>query len=191
MTVAVCIASLVAAIPPKPLLAAQFPLLIELSFNVGSIAAELHITNPVAQPGTGMFRSTLHIHARDDTQTPDFNADLNATGQAADVDTLLGGFLPAALIVKQNELAGMTFQQASADAQAKTGVTITSFHDATLAEYGLLLALIAVVCMSSITGIQPGLGGDACAIRANLETGLTALGFRNPPDPCNRGATTP
>jgi len=189
--VAVCVAGLVAALPPQPLLAGQMPLVIDISFNIGPIAAQLDITKPVAQPATGVFRSTLHIHARDDTQTPVFNADLVATGQAADANTLLGSFLPASIIVKQDLLAGMTFQQAAADAQAKTGVTITFLNDATMVEYGLLLALIAVVCMGSITRVQPGLSDDACAIRAKLQAGIAAIEPQAPPDPCERGASTP
>jgi len=186
--VAVCVVGLLVAVPPSGALAAQLPLVIDLSFNIGPIAAQLDITNPVVQP-RGVFKSTLHVHARDDTQMPAFNGDLVATGQAADSDTLLGGFLPAALIVKKDLLAGMTFQQAAADAQAKTGVTVTFFNDATLAEYGLLLALIAVVCISSVTMIQPGLGGDTCTIRNKLEAGMAAAGFQNPPDPCGQQST--
>src|SRR5438128_9863360 len=166
--VAVCVVGLVAALPPQPLLASQTPLVLDISVNVGPIAVQLDITKPVAQPATGLFKSTLHIHARDDTQTPAFNADLVATGLAADADTLLGGFLPASIIVKQDLLAGMTFQQAAADAQAKTGVTVTFFNDATMSEYALLLALIAISLMVRIVVVQPGLGDDACAIRANL-----------------------
>ena len=187
--VAVCVVGLVAALPPQPLLAGQTPLVLDISVNVGPIAAELHITKPVAQPATGLFKSTLHIHARDDTQTPAFNADLVATGLAADADTLLGGFLPAGLIVKQDLLAGMTFQQAAADAQAKTGVTVTFFNDATMVEYGLMVALIAVVCIGSITRIQPGLADDTCAIRAKLQAGIAAIEPQAPPDPC--GTTLP
>ena len=115
-------------IPLRGVLASQTPLLVDLSFNIGPIAAQLNITKPVAQP-TGMFSSTLHVHARDDTQTPAFNGDLVPTGRAEDASTLFGAFLPAALIVKQDLLAGMTFQQATADAQAKTGVTVTFFND--------------------------------------------------------------
>ena len=144
---------------------------------------QLDITKPVAKPGGG-FGSTLHLHARDDTQTPAFNADLVSTGQAPDADTLLGGFLPASLIVKNDLLGGMTFQQAAADAQAKTGVTVTFLNDATLAEYGLLLALIAVVCIGDITRVSPGLGDQPCAIRAALQAGLTAIQPQPPPDPC-------
>jgi hypothetical protein len=189
--VAVCVVGLVAALPPQPLLASQTPLVLDISVNVGPIATQLDITKPVAQPGTGVFRSTLHVHARDDTQTPAFNADLVSIGQASDPDTLVGGFLPAALIVKNDLLAGMTFQQATADAQAKTGVTVTFLNDATLAEYGLLLALIAVVCLPRIVVIQPGLGDDACAIRANLQAGLAILEPQAPPDPCATPTPTP
>jgi hypothetical protein len=181
--VAVCVVGLVAALPPQPLLAGRTPLPINISFGIGSIAAQLDITNPVAQPGGG-FKSTLHIHARDDTQTPAFNADLVSTGQAADANTLLGGFVPAALIVKQDLLAGMTFQQAAADAQAKTGVTVTFLNDASMVEYALLLVAVLLLAASRIVVIQPGLGDQACAIRAKLEAALAAGGFQNPPDPC-------
>ena len=182
-TVAVLVVGLVAALPPQPLLADPTPLVLDLSFNIGPIAAQLNITNVVAQPGGG-FKSTLHIHARDDTQTPAFNADLVSTGQAADANTLLGGFVPAALIVKQDLLAGMTFQQAAADAQAKTGVTVTFLNDATMVEYALLLVAVLLLAASRIVVIQPGLGDQACAIRAKLEAALAAGGFQNPPDPC-------
>jgi Flp pilus assembly pilin Flp len=158
--------------------------MLDISFNIGPIAAQLDITKPVAQPTTGVFSSTLHLHARDDTQTPAFNADLVSIGQAADADTLLGGFLPASLIVKNDLLAGIPFQQAAADAQAKTGVTITFLNDAALVEYGLLVGLIAVICMGRVVTVQPGLGGDACAIRANLQAGLAILEPQAPPDPC-------
>jgi hypothetical protein len=181
--VAVCVAGLIAAMPPRPLLAAQTPLVLDLSFNIGPIAAELHITKPVAQPG-GVFQSTLHAHARDDTQTPAFNGDLVATGQAADADTLLGGFLPAALIILKDVAAGMTFQQAAADAQAKTGVTVTFLNDPGLTEYALILALIAIIAIAAIVQVQPGLTDQACTIRGNLQAGLAAGGFSNPPDPC-------
>ena len=182
--VAVCVVGLVAALPPQPLLASQTPLILDLSFNIGPIAAQLDITKPIAQPGTGLFKSTLHIHARDDTQTPAFNGDLVATGQAADADALLGGFVPAAVIVKNDLLAGMTFQQAAANAQAKTGVTVTFLNDVSMSEYALLLALIAISLMVRIVVVQPGLGDDACAIRAKLQAGLAILEPQAPPDPC-------
>ena len=178
---------MLAALPPRRVLAERTPLVLDISFGIGPIAVQLHITNPVEHPA-GMFSSTLHVHARDDTQTPAFNADLVSTGQAADPDTLLGGFLPAALIVNKDLLAGMTFQQAAADAQAKTAVTVTFFNDATMVEYGLMVALIAIVCIGAVTRVQPGLGVEACTIRAKLEAGLAALGFENPPDVCE---TTP
>ena len=182
--VAVCVVGLLAAVPPRPLLAGDTPLPINVSFSIGSISVQLDITKPVAQPTTGAFRSTLHLHAHDETQTPPFNADLVSTGQAADADTLVGGFLPASLIFKNDLLAGMTVQQAAADVQAKTGVTITFFNDATMVEYGLLIGLIAVICMSAITLVQPGLGDQACTIRGNLEAGLAILEPQAPPDPC-------
>jgi Flp pilus assembly pilin Flp len=188
--VAVCVVGLLVALPPRGVLASRTPLMLDLSFNIGPIAAQLDITNPVAQPGGG-FKSTLHIHARDDTQTPAVNADLVATGQAADANTLLGGFLPAAIIVEKDLLAGMTFQQAAADAQAKTGVRVTFFNDPTAVEYAVMLALIIVVCITGITRVQPGLGDQACAIRAKLEAGLAAAGVVNPPDPCATPNITP
>jgi Flp pilus assembly pilin Flp len=187
--VAVCVVGLVAALPPQPLLAGQTPLVLNISVNVGPIAVQLDITKPIAQPATGLFKSTLHIHARDDTQTPAFNADLVAIGQAADPDTLVGGFLPAGLIVKNDLLAGMTFQQAAADAQAKTGVTVTFLNDATMVEYGLMIALIAITCLARIVVIQPGLTDDACAIRAKLQAGIAAIEPQTPPDPCFRQST--
>ncbi len=159
------------------------PLVLDLSFNIGPIAAQLNITNVVAQPGGG-FKSTLHIHARDDTQTPAFTGDLVATGQAADADTLLGGFLPAAIIVLKDLGASMTFQQAAADAQTKTGVTVTFLHDPTAVEYAVMLALIIVVCITDIVVVQPGSSPQLCTIRGNLEAGLAAAGVVNPPDPC-------
>ena len=190
ITVAVCVVGLLAAVPPKPLLATQTPLVLNISVDIGPIAAQLDITKPVAHPA-GVFNSTLHLHARDDTQTPAFNGNLVATGEAPDPDTLVGGFLPAAIIVKQDLLAGMTFQQASADAQAKTGVTVTFLNDVSMGEYALLLALIAISLVVSIVQIQPTLGDQACTIRAKLEAGLAALGVQNPPDPCGRSATAP
>ncbi len=82
----------------------------------------------------------------------------------------------------------MTLQQAAADAQTKTGVTVTFLNDATMAEYGLLLALIAVVCISSVTLVQPGLTDQLCTIRSKLEAGVAFLQPQAPPDPCHRNA---
>jgi hypothetical protein len=181
--VAVCVVGLLLALPPRGVLAAQMPLAIDLSFNIGPIAAQLDITKPVARPG-GMFSSTLHVHGRDDTQTPAFIADLVATGQAADANTLVGGFLPAAIIVLKDIAAGMTFRQAAADAQAKTGVTVTFLNDPTAVEYAVMLALIILVCITDIVIVQPGVSPQSCTIRGNLEAGLAAAGVVNPPDPC-------
>jgi hypothetical protein len=173
------------------MLAGDMPLVLDLSFNIGPIAAELNITRPVVQPG-GVFKSTLHVHARDDTQTPAFNGFLVAIGQAVDANTLLGGFLPAALIVLKDVAAGMTFQQAAADAQAKTGVTVTFLNDPGLTEYALILALIAIIAIADLTIVQPGFSPQLCTIRGNLEAGLAAGGFpTNPPNPCATPTPTP
>jgi len=188
--VAVCVVGLLLALPPRGVVAAELPLVLDLSFNIGPIAAQLNITNVVAQPGGG-FKSTLHIHARDDTQTPAFTADLVAAGQAADADTLLGGLLPAAIIVLKDIAAGKTFQQAAADAQTKTGVTVTFLHDPTAVEYAVMLALIIVVCITDIVVVQPGSSPQLCTIRGNLEAGLAAAGVVNPPDPCATPTPTP
>jgi Flp pilus assembly pilin Flp len=188
--VAVCVVGLLLAVPPRGVFAVEVPLVLDLSFNIGPIAAQLDVTRPVAQPGTGVFRSTLHIHARDDTQTPAVNADLVANGQAADADTLLSGFLPAAIIVEKDLLAGMTFQQASADAQAKTGVTVNFFNDPTAVEYAVMLALIIVVCITDIVIVQPGLKDQLCGIRGNFEADLAAAGVQNP-DSCATPTPTP
>ena len=187
--VAVCVVGMLVVMPPRGVLAGDIPLVLDLSFNIGPIAAQLNITRPVAQPG-GVFKSTLHIHARDDTQTPAFNADVVATGQAADADTLLGGFLPAAIIVLKDVAAGMTFQQAAADAQAKTGVTVTFLKDPTAVEYAVMLALIIVVCITAIAIVQPGLKDQLCTIRGDFEAGLAAAGVENP-DPCATPTPTP
>jgi hypothetical protein len=183
LSVAVCVAALLAVMPPKPVLAGQTPLVLDTSVNVGPIAVQLNITKPVAH-STGVFSSTLQVHARDDTQTPAFNAYLVATGQAADPNSLIGGFLPAALIVSQDLRVGMTFQQAVADAQAKTGVTVTFLNDPDLIEYGLVLVLILLAATSGMTMVQPGLSDQTCTIQTELKAGLAALGFQNPPDPC-------
>jgi Flp pilus assembly pilin Flp len=189
--VALCVAGMLVALPPRGVLAGEMPLVLDLSFNIGPIAAQLNITKPVAQPGTGVFKSTLHVHARDDTQTPAFNGDLVATGQAADPDTLVGGFLPAALIVLKDVAAGMTFQQAAADGQAKTGVTVTFLNDPGLTEYALILALIAIIAIAAIVFVQPAFRDRLCTIHDNIKAGLAAAGFPNPTDPCATPTPTP
>ena len=183
MTVALCIAGLLAAMPPRPLLAAQTPLLLDISVSVGPIAVQLNITKPVAQSAR-LFRSTLNMHIRDDTQTPAFKGDLVAIGNATDADALLGGLLPAAMIVKKDLLAGMTLQQAVADAQTKTGVTVTFFNDPTAVEYAVMLALIILPFVNTAATVSPGLRDDACTIKSNLMAALVAGGFQSPPDPC-------
>jgi len=190
--VAVCVVGLLLAVPPRGVVAdpAPAPISEHLSFNFSTIQVSYDMTNPVAPPEGG-FKTTLHIHAHDDSQTPAVNADLVATGQAADADTLLGGFLPAAIIVLKDMAAGMTFQQAAADAQTKTGVTVTFLNDPTAVEYAVMLALIIVVCISEIVVVQPGSGPQLCTIRGNLEAGLAAAGVVNPPDPCATPTPTP
>ncbi len=184
--VAVCIAGLLGAVPPVPLLAAETPIGLKISFQIGPVAAQLDITQPVAQSVTTptggsavVFHSTLHLHAQNNTQTPPFIADLVATGEAADPNTLVGAFPPAAIRVKQDLLAGMTFQQAVADAQAKTGVTVTFLEDPTAVEYAVMLALIIVVCITALdnTNVAPTLNGQACNIQSKLVAGLTAIGI--------------
>jgi hypothetical protein len=181
--VALCVAGVLAAMPPEPVLAPQTPLLLDISFSIGPTTVQLNITNPVAQPAGG-YHSTLHVHIRDDTQTPAFNGDLVAIGNATDADTLLGGLLPAAMIVKKDLLAGMTFEQAAADAQTKTGVTVTFFNDPTAVEYLVTLAITIVVVITGAATVSPGLRDDACAIKSTLLSALTAGGFQEPPDPC-------
>lgn len=185
MAVAAFVAGLVGAIPPQPVVAAPpSPLLLDVSFSVGSVALQLNITNPVGLP-QGFFRSTLHVHVRDDSQTPALNGDIVAIGNATDADTLLGGLIPAALIVKQDLVAGMIFQQAAADAQTKTGVNVTFFNDPTAVEYAVMLALIIVVCITAIANVSPPLHDDSCTIKSNLVAGLAAAGFpTTPPDSC-------
>jgi Flp pilus assembly pilin Flp len=182
--VAVCVVGLLLALPPRGVFADPTPASSEsLSLNFGHLHVEYDITNPVVQPGGG-FKTTLHIHAQDNTQTPTSTADLIAAGQASDANTLLGGFLPAAIIVLKEIAAGTPFQQAALDAQAKTGVTVTFLNDPTAVEYAVMLALIIVVCITDITMVQPGFSDQACAIRSHLEAGLAAAGVANPPDPC-------
>ena len=189
--VAVCVVGLLLALPPCGVFADPAPTSSEsLSLNFGRLHVEYDITNPVVQPGGG-FKTTLHIHAQDNTQTPTSTADLIATGQASDANTLLGGFLPAAIIILKDIAAGTPFQQAALDAQAKTGVTVTFMNDPTAVEYAVMLALIIVVCITDITMVQPGFSPDACTIRGHLEAGLAAAGVVNPPDPCGTFAPPP
>src|SRR5260370_15945164 len=53
--VAVCIAGLLGAVPPAPVLAGQTPsppLALEISVKIGPLATQVHITQPVAQSVT-------------------------------------------------------------------------------------------------------------------------------------------
>ena len=194
--VAVCVAGLLAAVPPVPLLAQTPPPPIgfNFSFQIGPVATQLNITQPVAQSVTTptggsavVFHSTLHLDVRDDTQTPAFNADLVACGQAADPDTLVGGFLPTAIRVMQDLHAGMTFQQAATDAQAKTGVTVTCFQDG-LVEYALILALIAILVIVALQKVStPTFGNQLSAIQNKMAAALTAIGISVP---CSTSGTT-
>ena len=181
MTAAICVAGLLAAIPPKAVFATTTQLGISTSVNFGPVSGSVNITNPTAQHEGG-YRSTLHLHLQDDTQTPALNATLVATGNAADVDTLLGGFFPAALIVKQDLLDGLTFDQAAADAQAKTNVTLTFFND-DIVEYDVLYDIIFLLLDFAGTE-SPALHDDACTIRTNLTAGMVAGGLEIPSDPC-------
>lgn len=144
------------------------------SFSVGPIAVSLQMTNPI-QAQNGVVWDTLHIEARDDTQTPPLHVTLDAVGQAADAATLLGGFLAAAILVQRELAAGMTLAQAAADAQAKTGVTITSFHDG-LVEYALILALIAILVIVALKDVSPPLSPQLAAILSKMRTSLAAVG---------------
>src|SRR5260370_33448821 len=151
--VAVCIGGLLGAVPPA-MGQTSPPIALEISIKIGPLATHLNITKPVAQSVTTpagasavVFKSTLHLHAQNDTQTPTFNADLVSTGEAAEPRTLGGGFLPAAIRVEQDLLAGMTFQQAVADSQAKTGLKATFLQDPTAVEQAGMPVPIINRCM--------------------------------------------
>ena len=144
------------------------------SFNVGPVAVSLQMTNPI-QTQSGVVWDTLHIEARDDTQSPPLHATLDAVGQAADVTTLLGGFLAAAIIVENELAAGVALSQAVAVAKAKIAVTITSFQDG-LTEYALILALIAIVAIAALKVSSPPLSPQMTAILSKMQTSLAAVG---------------
>lgn len=146
----------------------------DTSFNIGPIAVSEQMTNPI-QAQTGVVWDTLHIEERDDTQTPPLHVTLDAVGQAPDAATLLGGFLPAAIVVQKDIAAGLTLAQAVADAQGKTGVTITSFHDG-LVEYALILALIAILVITALKDTSPPLNPQLAAILSKMQTSLAAVG---------------
>lgn len=159
---------------PTTVSTAQSATKLDTSFNIGPVAVSMQMTNPI-QAQSGVVWDTLHIEARDDTQTPAMHATLDAVGQAADVATLLGGFLPAAIIVENELAAGTALSQAVADAQTKTGVTITSFHDG-LVEYALELALIAILVIVAMKASSPALSPQMSAILSRMQTSLAAVG---------------
>jgi hypothetical protein len=161
----------------------RMTVVLDTSFSASPLTVQLNITNPVALAAGG-YRSTLHMHARDDTQTPFFNGDLVAIGNATDADTLLGGLLPAAMVVEKDLAACMTFEQAAADAHTRTGVTVTFFNDPTEIEYAVMLMLTTVACVTEFATVSPGLHDDACTMRSDLQAGLAAGGFQTPPDAC-------
>jgi len=144
------------------------------SFNLGPVAVSLQQTNPI-QAQTGGVWDTLHIETRDDTQTPPFHATLDAVGQAADVATLLGGFLPCVVIIEDDLAGSLTLAQAEADCYAKTKVTVTSFHD-DLIEYALVVALIAFAATVGMKEASPILGPQMSAILGHMQTSLAGVG---------------
>jgi Flp pilus assembly pilin Flp len=154
---------------------------VDLSFNLGPIAVSVQMTHPVQDP-SGIVWDTLHLEARDDTQASPFRATLDAVGQALDTVSLLGGFLPAAIAVEKDLAAGMALGDAVADAQGKTGVTITAFHDPTAVEYAVMLALIIVVCITAITEhISSPINPELSAIAAKMQSSLDAVGVSTIP----------
>lgn len=159
---------------PTTVSTAQSATKLDTSFNIGPVAVSVQLTNPI-QANSGVVWNTLHIEARDDTQSPPLQATLDAVGQAADVPTLFGGFLSAAIIVENELAAGIALSQAEADAEVKTGVTITSFHDG-LVEYALILALIAILVIVALKATSPTLSPQMAAILAKMQTSLAAVG---------------
>jgi Flp pilus assembly pilin Flp len=183
------LAALLGAAPPATGQTSSQPVPLEISIKIGPLATRVNITKPVTQSVTTsdggsaiIFKSTLHVHAQDETQTPTFIAELVASAQAADPDTLVGGFLPAAIRVLQDLQGGMTFQQAVADAQAITGVTVTFIEDPTAVEYAVMLALIIVVCITAIdnAGVTPTVNGQFCTIQSKLVVSLAGIGITVP-----------
>ncbi len=197
--IAVCVAGLLMAVPPTPLLAqTPAPIGLNISLQIGPFATQLNITKPVAQsvatPAGGsavVYHSTLHVHVLDDSQTPAFNADVVTTGQAADPDTLVGGLLPASIRVMQDLHAGMTFQQSVADPQAKTGVTVTFFQDATMAEYAVGLALFILVAFGAARDVvAPTFGNQLSAIQTKMVAAMAAIGIGVPSTTCLPSTTS-
>jgi hypothetical protein len=88
-TVAVCVAGLLAAMPPRAALASETDLVPDISVNIGPIAVQFSITKPVTRSASpaSPFSSTLHLHVRDDTQTPAFNRGLVKWGERSSLLT--------------------------------------------------------------------------------------------------------
>jgi Flp pilus assembly pilin Flp len=187
--IAIVIVGLLGVVPPVSLLADETPIGIDIPITIGPFAARLKITPPVAISGsTVVYQSELQVDVHDGSQTPRFDGYLVATGQAADPDDLVGALPAAAICVQQDLLAGMTFQQAAADCQAKTGVTVTSLEDPTAVEYAVMLALIIVV---DITLARTVAGSDLdihlTKFQDKASASLVAIGIT---PPCTTNATT-
>ena len=98
--VSVCVAGLL-LVPPAPRLAAATPLSLDISTAFGPVATQLNITKP------GGVRGATGGSA------VSYNGDLIAIRQAVDTNTLVGGFLPAPIIFKQDLLKGWSFLNAA------------------------------------------------------------------------------
>lgn len=147
------------------------------SVDIGPVAVSLQMTNPITAQ-TGVVWNTLHIEARDDTQTPPFHGNLDAVGQAADAATLFGGFLPCAVIIQKDLASGLSLAQAEADCYAKTKVTVTSFKD-DLIEYTLLLAFVALASAALLVSAGTGsstVNSQLSAMVSKMESSLAAVG---------------
>ncbi len=192
--IAVCVAGLLAAVPPTPLLAQTPPSFgpFNISVQVGLVAMQLNITQPVPVTtptgGPAVFHSILYIDVRDDSQPSAFHANVVATGEAADPYTLVGDFLPAVIRIMQDLQAGMPLQQAEADAAKITGVTVGPYHDG-LTEYALILALIAILVIVALRPVvSPTFGNQLSAIQTKMCTGMAAIGISVPI--CSTSGTT-
>jgi hypothetical protein len=157
------------------------PLQLSTSFSVGPISVELRMPKPVAQP-TGGVMGNIFIEARNETETPPFNATLTALGTAVDTPTLLGGFIPATVVVKRDLIAGLSFQDAVADAQSKTGITIVSFQDASMVEYALFLVPILLLGVGAFKKLSQSnsTSAELSTIGDQLAATLAAIGESGP-----------
>ena len=92
--------------------------------------------------------------------------------------------MPAAIRFKQDLLAGQSFADAVADAQATTGVTITSFEDASMVEYALLLVAVLLLAAAGAQGVSQPLHDDLAGVVTHLQASLNAIGA---PGACSGG----